>query len=232
MMVIAAPIRDFFTRNLGYKAVALVLALLLWFDVTSDETTVIDYPVPLQIAVEGADMIITNQDQLPPEVEVAFSGTGKDLLRLDKGDLSIQEEVQGGENDSIVVTLDLSDVRKPTDLTVTPIAITPRQVTVVTDRFMERTVPLEAVGSPRPTAGYRIETVEVSPQRVRVRGVTAEVRPIGSLALDLSQLENVEGTFDERLEIAVPESLRTVTVTPDTVRIQGRAVRDTANAAE
>ena len=31
----ASPIRDFFTRNLGYKLVALLLALLLWFDVTS-----------------------------------------------------------------------------------------------------------------------------------------------------------------------------------------------------
>ena len=63
----AARIRDFFTRNLGYKAIALILALLLWYDVTSEETSVIDYPVPLQIAVEGADMIITNQEQLPPE---------------------------------------------------------------------------------------------------------------------------------------------------------------------
>jgi len=229
---LASRIRDFFTRNLGYKAVALVLSLLLWYDVTSDETTVIDYPVPLQIAVEGADMIITNQEQLPPEVEVTFSGTGKELLRLDKNDLSVQEQVQGGENDSIVVTLDLADVRRPADLAVTPIGIAPRQVTVVTDRFMERTVPLQSIGSPRAADGYRIDAVEVSPQRVSVRGVTAEVRPIGSLALDLSQITDVEGEFDERLEIAVPESLRTVTVTPDTVRIRGRAVRDIAPAEE
>jgi len=227
---LASRVRDFFTRNLGYKVVALVLALLLWFDVTSDETAVIEYPVPLQIAVEGADMIITNREQLPSEVEVTFSGTGKELLRLDKDDLSVQERVQGGENDSVVVTLDLADVRKPADLGVTPVSITPSQVTVVTDRFIERTVPLQPVGAPRPVEGYRIDSVEVTPQRVQVRGVTAEVRPIGSLALDLSQVEDVRGEFDERLEIAVPENLGTVTVTPDTVRIRGRAVRDTTDA--
>ena len=226
----ASRLRDFFTRNLGYKVVALVLALLLWFDVTSDETSVIDYPVPLQIAVEGPDMIITNREQLPAEVEVSFSGTGKELLRLDKDDLAVQEQVRGGENDSIVVTLDLSDVRRPADLAVTPVAITPSQVTVVTDRFIERTVPLQPVGTPRPAEGYQIDSVEVTPQRVRVRGVTAEVRPIGSLALDLSQVEDVRGAFDQRLEIAIPESLRTVTVTPDTVRIRGRAVRETPDA--
>jgi YbbR domain-containing protein len=231
-LALAAPIRDFFTRNLGYKAVALVLALLLWYDVTSDETTVIEYPVPLQIAVEGADMIITNQAQLPPEVEVAFSGTGKELLRLDKDDLAVQERVLGGENDSIVVTLDLGDLRKPADLAVTPTGITPRQVTVVTDRFMERTVPLSTVGAPRPADGYRIESVEVTPSTVRVRGVTAEVRPIGSLGLDLSQIDDVEGEFDEQMEIAIPESLRTVTVTPDSVRIRGRAVPDTATVSQ
>jgi YbbR domain-containing protein len=222
-------IRDLFTRNLGYKVVALVLALLLWFDVTSDETTVIDYPVPLQIAVEGADMIITNREQLPAEVEVSFSGTGKELLRLDKDDLAVQEQVEGGENDSVLVTLDLSDVRRPADLDVTPVGITPSQITVVTDRFIERTVPLQPVGEPRPADGYRVERVQVTPQRVQVRGVTAEVRPIGSLALDLSQVEGVRGEFDERMEIAVPESLATVSVTPDTVRIRGRAVRDTTN---
>lgn len=226
----ASRIRDFFTQNLGYKVVALVLALLLWFDVTSDETTVIEYPVPLQIAVEGADMIITNRERLPSEVEVSFSGTGKELLRIDKDDLAVQEQVEGGENDSIVVTLDLADVRKPADLDVTAIAITPSQITVVTDRFIERTVPLQPVGAPRPAPGYRVGSVEVTPQRVQVRGVTAEVRPIGSLALDLSQLEAVQGSFDERLEIAVPEHLGTVTVTPDTVRIRGRAVRDTTLA--
>jgi YbbR domain-containing protein len=231
-LALAAPIRDFFTRNLGYKAVALVLALLLWYDVTSDETTVIEYPVPLQIAVEGADMIITNQAQLPPEVEVAFSGTGKELLRLDKDDLAVQERVLGGENDSIVVTLDLGDLRKPADLAVTPTGITPRQVTVVTDRFMERTVPLSTVGAPRPADGYRVESVEVTPSTVRVRGVTAEVRPIGSLGLDLSQIDDVEGEFDEQMEIAIPESLRTVTVTPDSVRIRGRAVPDTATVSQ
>lgn len=223
----SSRVRDFFTRNLGYKLVALVLALLLWFDVTSDETSVIEYSVPLQIAVEGADMIITNREQLPSEVEVSFSGTGKELLRLDKDDLAIQEQVRGAENESIVLTLDLSDVRRPADLDVTPVAITPSQVTVVTDRFMERTVPLQPVGAPRPAAGFRIERVDVTPQRVQVRGVTAEVRPIGSLAFDLSQIDGVQGEFDERLEIAVPESLATVTVSPDTVRIRGRAVRDT-----
>jgi hypothetical protein len=146
---LASRLRDFFTLNIGYKLVALVLAILLWFDVTSDETTVIEYPVPLQIAVEGADMIVTNREQLPSEVEVSFSGTGKELLRLDKDDLAVQKQVDGGENDSIVVTLDLSDVRKPADLPVTPIAITPSQLTVVTDRFIERSVPLQSVGAPR-----------------------------------------------------------------------------------
>jgi hypothetical protein len=54
--------------------------------------------------------------------------------------------------------------------------------------------------------------------------VTAEIRPIGSLELDLSQISAEDGPFDERLEIAVPESLRTVKVSPDSVRIRGRVV--------
>jgi YbbR domain-containing protein len=214
--------RDLFTKNLGYKLVALLVALLLWYDVTSDETTVIDYPVPLRVAVEGPDMIITNE--IPGEVEVSFSGTGKELLRLDKDQLSIQKEVPGGENDTTQVTIELRDVRRPTDLNVIPIAISPGQVAVVTDRFIEKSVLLEPVGLPVTEEGFQIVNVEVEPRRVQVRGVTAEVRPIGSLALDLAQVTRIAGAFDEVLEIAVPESLRTVTVTPDSVRIRGTVV--------
>lgn len=220
MAGIAAQLRDLFTQNLGYKVVALLLALLLWFDVTSDETAVIDYPVPLSIAVEGRDMIITND--IPHEVDVRFSGSGKELLRLDKDRLAIRKEVRGGESDTVRVDLGPQDVQRPGDLNLVPTGVVPARITVVTDRFIERIVPLELVGTPETREGYRATGLRVDPRSVTVRGVTAEVRPIGSISLDISQLAPDRGPFDERLEVAVPESLRTVRVTPDSVRIRGR----------
>ena len=219
---LASSFRGLFTENLGYKLIALLLALLLWFDVSTEEVAVVEYPVPLRIAVRGSDMIVTND--VPREVDVTFSGRGRDLLRLDKDELSIDKEVRGGENDTLQVTLDPRDVGKPADVDVTPIAITPGQVVIVTDRFMEKTVSLQTAGSPTAEEGARVVDLVVEPRIVRVRGVTAEVRPIGSLALDLSQIDRVTGEFDIRMEIVVPESLRTVTVTPDSVRIRGRVV--------
>ena len=222
MIDIAASFRALFTKNLGYKLIALLLGLLLWFDVSTDEVAVVEYPVPLRVAVRGGDMIVTND--VPREVEVTFSGRGRDLLSLDKDQLSIDKEVAGGENDTLQIAIDPRDVRRPADLDVTPIAVTPGQVVVVTDRFMERTVPLQPIGVPSAEDGLAVVDVVVEPRMVRVRGVTAEVRPIGSLALDLSQIEAGSSSLDVRMEIAVPESLRTVTVTPDSVRIRGRVI--------
>lgn len=222
MADLASSLRGIFTENLGYKLIALMLALLLWFDVSTDEVAVIEYPVPLRVAVQGSDMIVTND--LPAEVEVTFSGRGRDLLGLDVGELAIEREVRGGENDTLQIVLDPRDVLKPADVEVTPIAVTPGQVMVVTDRFMEKTVPLQPIGTPQAEDGYEVVDVIVEPRRVKVRGVTAEVRPIGSLALDLSQIEGVNEPLDLKMEIAIPESLRTVTVTPDSVRIRGRVV--------
>lgn len=145
-MSLSTAIRDFFTRNLGYKLIALLLALLLWFDVTTDETTVIDYPVPLRIAVEGRDMIITNE--VPAEVDVSFSGTGRDLMDLDKDELLIQKEVAGGENDTTRVSLAPADVQWPATLNVTPVSVRPSRLTIVTDRFVEKNVSLEPIGEP------------------------------------------------------------------------------------
>jgi YbbR domain-containing protein len=219
---LASSLRGLFTENLGYKLIALLLALLLWFDVSTDEISVVEYPVPLRVAVQGSDMIVTND--LPSEVEVTFTGRGRDLLSLDVEELAIEKEVRGGENDTLQLPLDPRDVIKPADLEVTPIAVTPGQLVVVTDRFMENTVGLQPIGMPIAATGYQVVDVVVEPRRVKVRGVTAEVRPIGSLALDLSQIDRVSGPLDIKLEIAVPESLRTVTVTPDSVRIRGQVV--------
>ena len=222
MADLASSFRAFFTENLGYKIVALLLALLLWFDVNTDEVTVVEYSVPLRLAVRGSDMIVTND--VPREVEVTFTGRGKELLRLDKDLLAIEKEVAGGENDTLVVTIEPRDVLKPADLEITATAVAPQQITVVTDRFMEKTVSLQTIGLPLAGEGYEILDVVVEPRRVKVRGVTSEVRAIGSLALDLSQIDRVTGPLDVKLEIVVPESLRTVTVTPDSVRIRGRVV--------
>lgn len=220
MAGIGAQLRHLFTQNLGYKIVALLLALLLWFDVTSDETAVIEYPVPLSIAVEGRDMIITND--VPHEVDVRFSGSGKELLRLDKDRLAIRKEVRGGESDTIEVDLSPQDVQRPVDLNVVPTGVSPGRITVVTDRFIERSVPVEPVGAPRPEGGGRVVGLQLEPRSVTVRGVTAEVRPIASLTVDLSRIEPGPGAFDERLEVLVPDTLRTVRVTPDSLRVRGR----------
>lgn len=222
MARIAVPFHDFFTQNLGFKVIALMLALLLWYDVTTDQTTVVEYPVPVTITVEGSDVIVTND--VPREVDVSFSGSGKDLFRLSKDVLAIQKSVEGGESDTTTVVLELQDVQRPGDLNVTPIGIAPSTITVVTDRFVEKTVSLDPVGLPAAQEGYQVVNVEVEPRTVQVRGVTSEVHPIGALALDLSQLSRDAGSFDEKLKIVVPDSLRTVTVTPDSVRIRGRVV--------
>jgi len=215
-------IGDFFTHNLGYKLIALLLALLLWFDVRTEKVSVIDYPVPVTLSIVGDEMTITNDP--PAEVEVSFSGTGRDLLGLDKESLSIVKEVQGGENDTLSITLDLQDVQRPADLPVTPVGISPGSIEVVTDRYVEKTVPLQTEGLPLTEDGYQVIDVTVEPTRVSLRGVTAELRDIGSLSLDLEQLSRGPGPFDERLAIAVPDKFKTVIVSPDSVRIQGDIV--------
>jgi YbbR domain-containing protein len=215
-------IKDLFTNNLGYKLIALLLALLLWFDVRTEKVTVIDYPVPVTLSIVGDEMTITNDP--PAEVEVSFSGTGRDLLSLDKESLSIQKDVQGGDNDTLVINLDLQDVQRPADLNVTPIGIAPGSIEVVTDRYVEKAVPLQTAGLPLAQAGYEVVDVTVEPSRVLLRGVTAELNGIGSLSLDLEQLSRGPGFFDEQLAIIVPDKFKTVTVTPDSVRIQGAVV--------
>jgi hypothetical protein len=91
-------IRDKLFTNLGWKVVAVLLALILWFHVSTEKTYEKIYKARIETIGLSPRLQVKTID--PPITRVSVIGTGKQLLQL---------TISGG----LTAYIDLSQITKP-----------------------------------------------------------------------------------------------------------------------
>jgi YbbR domain-containing protein len=171
-------LRRIFLENWPIKLASLLLAVSLWFYVTSKGKTEMSLTVPLELRNIPQGMAVVGD--VPGAVEARFQGQERALRDIAAGkkvvgaiDLSLVKE---GEN---IIRISPDDIRKPSGVTVTHIA--PYEITVKLDRIVRRTIRLRPVLSGKPAAGYRLVSVSVSPPRLTLEGPLSSLGTLTAL---------------------------------------------------
>lgn len=73
-------LRERFTHNLGYKALSLVLAVVLWLFVAAEKETEIGVTVPVRVINLTSGLVVVNR--MPHRVDVRVAGSRIALLKL------------------------------------------------------------------------------------------------------------------------------------------------------
>ena len=167
-------LRRIFIENWPLKLASLLLAVSLWFYVTSKGKTEMSLTVPLELRNIPQGMAVVGD--VPSTVEARFQGQERALREIAAGkkvvgavDLSLGRE---GEN---IIRISPDDLRKPSGVIVTHLA--PFEISVKLDRIIRKTIRLKPVLSGTPAAGFRLGPVTVSPSRITVEG------PMGSVGV-------------------------------------------------
>ncbi len=170
--------RSLFFENWQIKLVSLVLAVFLWFYVTSTGQTEIAMSVPLELRNVPQGMVVVGN--VASKVEVRFQGQDRPLREIATSrrvaatiDLSQARE---GEN-RIHITPD--DIRRPSGVLVTHIA--PYEITVRLERLVQKRVRLRPVLVGYPATGYRLAGTTVSPPWITIEGPASVVRTFSHL---------------------------------------------------
>lgn len=212
---------SFFTDHLGVKLLALLLALVVYAHVYTDQEQEAALRVPLRVTGLPADFVLTEDP--PQEVELTARGSGKQLLKL-----RVQHpvlivnlgEVRPGQIQRMLSPVDVA-LPVGSEVVITEIR-RPRLVEFAVDTLITREVGILAGREGRPPEGYVLggELVPV-PDHVTVRGPAGEVETLEHLTagpLVLSEL--VEGT--QELELPVRTEGEHLEVDPTTVRVEVR----------
>ena len=160
-------LRRIFLENWPIKLASLLLAVSLWFYVTSKGKTEMSLTVPLELRNIPQGMAVVGD--VPGAVEARFQGQERALRDIAAGkkvvgaiDLSLGKE---GEN---IIRISPDDIRKPSGVIVTHLS--PYEITVKLDRIVRKTIRLKPVLSGTPAGGYRLVSVSVSPPKITIEG--------------------------------------------------------------
>jgi YbbR domain-containing protein len=160
-------LRKALSENWPIKLASLLLAVTLWFYVTSKGQTELSLTVPLELRNVPQGMAVVGD--IAAVVEIRLQGQERPLRDVASSrkvlvavDLS---RARLGENR---IHLSADDVRRPSGVAVTYLA--PAEISVRLERLMRRTVRLKAVIQGSPAPGYRFAGVTVTPPSITVEG--------------------------------------------------------------
>jgi YbbR domain-containing protein len=182
----ASRLREILFGNLGLKISSLVLALLLYAHVVTEQPRDSVVPIPLTLTGLPDSLVVTGR---PPErVSVKIRGKWKDLIRLGLTSLYLPVDLahaRPGPFRTAITADDIAAKAIPPELTKLVLVnevLEPRTVEVMIEPRRVKRVRVAPVLEGEPAAGYRVEgVVAVAPESVRVAGARSVVAPIESL---------------------------------------------------
>jgi YbbR domain-containing protein len=181
-----ARIKDLLLHNLGLKLASLLLALLLYAHVVTDQQRESRLTIPL--ALTGLPDSLAVSGHVPSRVTVDVRGKWKDLIRLGLIGRQLTVDLAGVSPGRFQKSISADDVREraiPAELAkavdVTDV-IEPRTVDVMVEAKRRRSVPLLARLVGTPADGYElVGDPEVEPDSAVVAGPQSVVENLDTL---------------------------------------------------
>jgi YbbR domain-containing protein len=177
-----------FTRNLGWKILSLLIAVVLWVAVAREPEVATSFSVPVDFKNMRDDLDI--EGNLPDRVRLEVRGPSGSLTR---DNLS-----------SVAVVLDLSDAHegqrtysiRGRNLNLPSGAVfyraVPSQLTLHFAQLVVREEPVQPVYTNVP-AGFQVVSQQFSPTTVRIRGSQDRVQVINQVRTDPMDLAGLVG---------------------------------------
>lgn len=180
-------IRRILVENWPIKLASLVLAVTLWFYVTSRGKTEISLTVPLELRNIPQDMAVVGN--VPGTIEIRLQGQERALRDIAAGKKVVGTADLGRGKEGVnIIRLSPDDIKGPSGVFVT--YLNPFEIIVNLDRLARKSLPLKPVLIGRPAPAYRIKSVTLKPATVTLEGPASV---IGSFTMLQTQPVDVSG---------------------------------------
>lgn len=203
----------FVRHNIGYRLLALLLALLLWYFVTGQRNPVVERTFTKQVEARyiPQGMVLTS---VLPEVRVTVSGWRNTLQTISEDDLEAYVDLSGmGEGISSAQVR----VKAPAELHV--VRVEPERIRVSLDYWEEKSVPVSLSLAGEPAPGFVLSSPEITPKQVVIRGPSRVIRGIQDVHASL----NVDGArkdIRQRVRVRVEQkNIPLLEIRPEIVEV-------------
>lgn len=204
---VLGDVRDVFTTNLAYKALALAFALMMWIWVQSEQVVEDRARVRLEWRLPEGLMLVE-----PPleTATVTVEGVQAFVRAVRQKDLSIQVDLSRAREGE--VSLDLSERAVngiPPQVRV--VSVSPSALKVQLDRVLKRRVNVTADTRGDPADGFRLAQVTVEPDRVELSGPSSILRKLTEVPTDTVDVSGLREDAEFEVGLAVKKGQLTPT---------------------
>jgi YbbR domain-containing protein len=188
-------------KNLGLKALALGLAIALWWFVAGESKVQVGFVVPLEIRNVPAGMTITNK--IDRQVEVRLSGPPYLLGTLQPAEISAAIDLSNAKPGRQVLHMNDSSIKVPPGIKVQ--RVYPNAIEVSLERLERRRVPLYVKLLGNTESRRRITKIEIVPPSMEVEALPDEFSRLESLPVPVSIPENASESLAENARVELRE---------------------------
>lgn len=196
-------VREFLIEDWTLKLIALAITLGLWLAITAQRAPATVRLRGVQLTfLRPADMEISNDPR--DEVEVTLSGNKRALDSLNVRNLVVNVDISNARPGERVVQLTpergLVSMELPDGVRIEKIE--PNTVPIRLERLVEQIRTVEVRLDGQVAEGYEVRSVEISPNRVRVRGPQSHIEALSAAPTETVALDGRRESFFEQ-QIAI-----------------------------
>lgn len=192
--------KRFFRNNLGWKALSVFLALVLWIGVAREPELATSVSLPLLLRNVPDDLDISSD--VLERVHVEVRGPAGRLVPENLSQAAVVLDLEGVQPGERTFTIHPRNVRQ------LPIGVAfyravPSQVSLRFERLVSRDVPIEPAYLKGPPDGYGIVKYSFTPSTLRVRGPENRVQRLNHITSDPIDLSGVVSQKGIRVQARV-----------------------------
>ena len=189
-------------RNLGLKALSVVIALLVWLSISGEQIVERSLRVPLELQNIPGQLELV--DVPPPTVDVRVRGASGLLSHLAPGDIVAVLDLSGARPGRRLFPLTTDRVHGPSGVDVAQVS--PSTVALEFQRTGSRMVRVAPNVEGQPATGYTVERTTCEPDSVEVVGPDTVLRQLTRVITEPVSIAGALGPVREvvTLGVAVP----------------------------
>lgn len=191
-------------RTWGLRALALGIALALWYSISLEDRQVLSERLVEAGVSYGRPLglIVMNPEQ---SIRVRLRGGSKQIRELNPFQVNVQVELEQTGPGTFIANLGPENVLLPEGLEV--VSVEPNAIRVELEREDTRRVPVVPRLVGKPAAGSVAEEPEVFPNQVLVSGPASLLRRTETLTTTPISLDGHAVTFETEVPVIPPDPL-------------------------
>jgi YbbR domain-containing protein len=194
--------KQFFTHNVGWKLLSLLIAVTLWIAVAREPELATSLSVPVEFKNTPEDLDIGAN--VPERVHLEVRGPSGRLSRDNLADIALILDLADAHAGERSYTIHPYNFNLPSGVIF--YRTVPTQITLTFDHLASQNVKIFPRYSKPPQTGYRVRAYVLEPENIRIRGPEERVKRIDRVWTDPVDLSGVVSAAEFHTHVNVGDA--------------------------